>query len=229
MDLSAVWEILSGYPTNVYTILIGVLLIFWLFAILGAIDIDIFQFDTDVDLDVDAGADVDGEVPGFLGLLHTLGFTGVPITIVLTVLVFLSWVMTYFASAYLLPLVPTTLFKMLAGTGVLVGSFIISVPITSKIVAPLRKLAQFNSAKSNKDFLGSVCIVTSQTVDDTFGQGEIQDKGAGLIVSIRAEVPNGIKKGDIVRPISYDKDKNLYHVITEKEFEQDIDRLNGKY
>jgi len=223
MDFGVLWEILSGYPTGIYSVLIGVLLVFWLVAILGAIDIDIVSFDTDIEFDADIDINIEGDVPAFIGLLHTLGFTGVPFTIVLTVLIFLAWVFTYLVSAYVLPFIPTDILRILAGTATIIGSFVLAVPFTTKIVSPLRKLALENMGKSNKDYLGAMCKVTSSTVDETFGQGEINDKGAGLIVRIRAPLPNDIKKGDIVRPINYDKNDNLFHVITHKEFEANLD------
>lgn len=218
MESAELWQILSGYPTGVYTVLIGVLMVFWLLAILGALDMDIISFDNDIDFDLDGKV----EIPGFVGLMHTLGFTGVPFTIVLTVLIFLAWVFCYAASAYVLPWVPTLILKVLVGTGVLVGSFLLAVPLTTKIVSPLRKLAVENKAKSNKDFLGSNCKVTSLTVDESFGQGKVQTLGASLVVRIRAPAPNDIKKGDIVRPISYDEEDNVFDVITNKEFEDNL-------
>jgi len=219
MEANLLWETLSSYPTGIYTVLIGVLVIFWLFAIIGALDIDIISFDADLDLDVDG----DIEIPGFVGLLHTLGFTGVPFTIVLSVLIFLAWIFTYIVSAYLLPVIPTTLLKLLVGTATLITSFLIAIPLTSKIVSPLRKLALENSAKSNKDYLGGMCKVTSLSVDETFGQGKIQTTGTSLVVRIRTAIPNDIKKGDIVRPISYDETENVYHVVTNKEFESNLE------
>ncbi len=219
--MNALWETLSSYPTSIYTVLIGVLIIFWLFAIIGALDIDIISFDSDIDLDVDIDADI--EIPGFVGLLHTLGFTGVPFTIVLTVLIFLGWIFTYYISIYVLPLIPGTILKVLAGTATLAGSFVLAVPITTKIISPLRKLSLESNAKSSKDFLGAMCIVTSRKVDETQGDGEIKATGAGIIARIRAESPNDIKKGDIVRPISYDAGKGIYHVISDKEFEKNLE------
>jgi len=217
MEAELLWETLSSYPTGIYTVLIGVLVVFWLFAIVGALDIDIISFDTDLDIDGEI------EIPGFVGLLHTLGFTGVPFTIVLTVLIFLAWIFSYIVSAYLIPVIPTTLLKMLAATATLIGSFMLAVPLTSKVVSPLRKLASENTAKSNKDFLGGMCKVTTLSVDETFGQGKIQTTGSSLIVRIRAEKPNNISKGDIVRPISYDETDNVYHVITHEEFEKNLE------
>lgn len=218
MEMNELWQTLISYPTGVYTTLIGVLLIFWLFAILGALDIDIISFDSDIDVDIDA----DIEIPGFIGLMHTLGLTGVPFTIVITVLVFLAWVMTYFVSVTVLPYVPSLFLNVLVGTVTVIGTFVLAVPVTAKIVSPLRKLAETNRAKSNKDFLGGQCKVTSLTVDDTFGQGKIKTKGTSLVVRIRADVPNKIKKGDIVRPIHYDEAGNFYHVLTNEQFEENL-------
>ena len=58
----SVWEILSAYPSNIYTILIGVIVIYWLFVIIGAADIDIFTFEVDIDPDI----------PGFVGLMQSI-------------------------------------------------------------------------------------------------------------------------------------------------------------
>ncbi|WP_198263236.1 OB-fold-containig protein [sulfur-oxidizing endosymbiont of Gigantopelta aegis] len=218
MELNQLWEILSGYPTGIYTVFIGLLLVFWLFVIIGALDLELISFDADIDVDAEI------EIPGFVGLMHTLGLTGVPFTIVITILVFLAWVFSYIVSAYLIPLIPSSLVQILVATITLVGAFLLAVPITSRIVAPLQKLSQENQAKSNKDFLGSHCTVTSLSVDDTFGQGKIKTRGASLIVRIRAELPNTIKKGDIVRPISYDENDNVYHIVTHEEFEKNLEK-----
>ncbi|VAW57898.1 hypothetical protein MNBD_GAMMA11-2012 [hydrothermal vent metagenome] len=223
MEMNTLWDTLSSYPTSIYTVLIGVLIVFWLFAIIGALDIDIISFDADVDIDVDLDIDADVEIPGFVGLLHTLGFTGVPFTIVLTVLIFLAWIFTYYISTYVIPLVPGTILKIIAGTATLAGSLVLAVPITTKIISPLRKLSLENNAKSSKDFLGAMCTVISSKVDETQGDGEIKAAGAGIVAHIRAESPNDIKKGDIVRPISYDAEKGIYHVISDKEFEKNLE------
>lgn len=210
--MSELWLVLSSYPTSIYTVILGVLLIFWLFAIIGALDMDIISIDADIDFDADI------EIPGFVGLMHTLGFLGVPITIVLSVLIFLSWIFTYLVAAYVLPLIPGDLLKILLGTVTLIASFIVAIPITTKIVAPLRKMAIVNQARSNKSFVGYECKVKSQTVDQEFGQGFIEDGGAGLNVRIRAKIPNDFKKGSMVRIIHYESDGNYYEVLSEQEF-----------
>jgi len=210
--MSELWLVLSSYPTSIYTVILGVLLIFWLFAIIGALDMDIISIDADIDFDADI------EIPGFVGLMHTLGILGVPITIVSSVLIFLSWIFTYLVAAYVLPLIPGDLLKILLGTVTLIASFIVAIPITTKIVAPLRKMAIVNQAMSNKSFVGYECKVKSQTVDQEFGQGFIEDGGAGLNVRIRAKTPNDFKKGSMVHIIHYESDGNYYEVLSQQEF-----------
>lgn len=212
--MAELWGVLSSYPTIVYSVLLTVMLIFWLLAILGAVDLDFISFDADIDFDADI------EIPGFIGLMHTLGFIGVPFTIVLSILIFLAWVFTFLFAVYVLPWVPGDILKYLLGTVVMIGSFVLAAPITSRLVAPLRRISEINQAKSNKDFVGYPCKVRSQTVDEKFGQGAVEDGGAGLIVNIRAATPNEMSKNMMVRIISYDKDNNSYEVVTEEEFKQ---------
>lgn len=210
-------DIISSFPTSIYTVILGVLLVFWIFAILGAVDFDIFSPDADVDIDLDL--DVDAEMPGFLGLLHTLGLTGVPVTIVFSLLIFIAWILTYLASVYILPWVPTALLFWLAGSAVLVVSFAVAIPITARAIRPLKPVFRTHNASSNQDYVGYACKVTSLEVKEDFGQGFIEDGGAGLNVRIRAQTPNAFTKGDIVKIVSYDADNNTYQVVNEQEFE----------
>ena len=210
--MNELWIVLSAFPTGIYSILLAILMVFWLFTVLGAIDIDIISFDLEFE--------AEGDIPGFAGLLHTLGLSGVPFTIVLTILVFLAWVMTYLVSNYVTPLIPTDILKILVSVATLIGSFLIAVPITAKIIEPLKKLSAENKAKTKIDFLGQPCKVTSQTVDEEFGQGRIHSSnGDVIIVRIRASKSEQFKKGDIVRAISFDEPNNLYQVVSNDEFE----------
>jgi len=213
--MTEMWIVLSSYPTGIYSIFLGVLMIFWALTIIGALDIDVISFDIDFEADTD--------IPGFAGLLHTLGLSGVPFTIVLTLLVFLAWIMTYVVSNYLLPVIPSSILQFIAGSITLVSTFFLSVPITAKMIQPLRKLTAENKAKTKIDFLGEPCKVTSQTVDLEFGQGRIDtSNGDEIIVRIRADKTLGFKKGDTVRAINFDKQTNSYQVISNDEFEKSL-------
>ncbi|MCJ8313305.1 MAG: hypothetical protein HRU38_14135 [Saccharospirillaceae bacterium] len=215
--MNEIWNVLSSYPTGIYTIFLAMLLVLWLFTIIGAMDIDVVSFDVDFDTETD--------IPGFAGLLHTLGLSGVPFTIVLTLIIFLAWTITYLTSIFLTPLIPSSILQFIFSSTTLVGSFIIAVFITGKLIQPLRKLSNENKAKTKIDFLGQPCKVTSLTVDDEFGQGRISsNNGDDIIVRIRASKAEGFKKGDIVIAISYNKTNNLYQVISNDEFKTNLNK-----
>lgn len=199
-------NIVTSFPTVVFTVLLGVIFVYWLLAILGALDIDMLDLDVDVDADV-------SNVGGLTGFLSTLGLSGPPVTVILSVLIVSSWLLSYFASAYLLALVPWDIFHEFIGAGLLVACFIVSIPVTAQIIKPLKGLFKVHTAKSKSQFIGATCKITTLEVTDKFGQAEIDDGEAGIIVSVRSNTPNAFRKGDMAVVTSYDQDKNTYEVV----------------
>ncbi|NOQ34319.1 MAG: ubiquinone biosynthesis protein [Methylococcaceae bacterium] len=194
------------FPVVIYTVPLGICLVFWLFSLLGIFDVDIF----DIDLDLDTDAEVSG-------LLATFGFAGVPITLSLSILFFFAWTLALLASTWLLPLLNLTgqAVLFIAGCIVLIVSFIIAVIFTGKITRPLSKLFVTHEAKSNASLVSKTCVISSLKVNETFGQAKLEDGGAGLIISVRADTPNRLKKGDTALIYEYDSDKNLYFILKE--------------
>ena len=94
-----------SYPTAVYTTMLGVVLVYWLLAIIGIVDFD----SSGVDLDLEAHAQGSVTDIGVLaGYVVAMGLNGVPFSIVVSLLVLLGWVLSCLAGMWLLPLVPTT-------------------------------------------------------------------------------------------------------------------------
>lgn len=203
--------IITSFPTVVFSVLLGIIFLYWMLAILGAVDIDVF------DLDVDVDADVSG-IGGLTGLLSTLGLSGPPVTVTVSVLIVLSWLFSYFSSAYLLVLFPWDMFHHFIGAGLLVGSFVVAIPVTAQVIKPLKGLFVVHNAKSKKHFVGAICKITTLEVTETFGQAQINDGEAGIIISVRAKTPNTLKKGDKAVVISYEQDKSTYGVVPENEY-----------
>lgn len=205
--------ITTGFPTVVMTVMLGIIFLYWVLAIIGAVDIDVLDLDVDVDMDADASG-----VGGLTGLLSTLGLSGPPVTVVLSILIVLTWLFSYFSSAYLLPLIPWGMLRDFIGAGMLVGSFVLAIPITAQVIKPLKGLFVVHSAKTKSQYVGSTCKITTLEVSDTFGQAEIDDGEAGIIVSVRATMPNSFKKGDKAVVVSYNEDKRTYEIVPENEF-----------
>ena len=98
------YQNISSFPTLIYTILLVVCVIYWAGAVLGFVDIDI------IDLDLEgfdtSGADVGGDsshsTPDVLaGLMLRFGLNGVPVTVSLSIVVLIGWLLCYYAVYFL--------------------------------------------------------------------------------------------------------------------------------
>ncbi len=206
-----------SFPTGVLTLLLGVMVVYWIFAILGMIDIDVLDFDVDMDTDVD----LEG-LTGLAGLMVTLGLTGVPFTIVLTLLLLFGWIICYFCVHFFFFWGAGNWLTYVAGIAVLPLSLAISIPFTAQIIKPLKPLfKKLYTPPPQKVLIGQTCIVRSSRVDEKFGEATAVLNGASLILRIRADVNKGLKNGDKVVMIEYRSDENSYWVIPEKEFISD--------
>lgn len=207
-------SVVSGFPTVVFTVLLGVIFLYWILAILGAVDIDVLDFDADLEADVDTDA---SGVSGLTGLLSTLGLSGPPVTVILSLLVVFSWLFSYFSSAHLLTLFPQGIFHFGIGVGLSLLCFAMAIPITAIIIKPLKGLFVVHGAKSKSHYIGALCKITTLEVTDTFGQAEIDDGEAGILISVRNATPNTLKKGDKAVVTAYDQSKGTYQVTSEGE------------
>lgn len=170
-----------AFPTVLFTIPLGVVLLYWLLVLLGALDLELFDFLGDADADGDGDA----------GMLDVLGLGGVPATFALSVLVFLSWTLCFVASQAL------GVEGGLAGAATAALSLGAALPLAGLVVRPLRRFFQMDRAVENRSLVGKVCTVTTLRVDERYGQAEIPDGGAGLLVQVRSSRPdNGLRRGD---------------------------------
>ena len=90
------YQNISSFPTLIYTILLVVCVIYWAGAVLGLVDLDILDLDFD-GFDAsggDVGADSPHSTPDVLaGLLLRFGLVGVPVTISVSILVLIGWLL----------------------------------------------------------------------------------------------------------------------------------------
>ncbi len=216
--MSEFWAITNSFPTAIYTTINLVLIGYWLLVALGLFDFEFFDIDIDIDPDIDLDSGTT-QLTGFAGFLATFGLTGVPVTIVFTILMFVSWTLSYFLVLLGLFWTTNALILWVAGSIILIISFLFSLPITAQIIKPLRKLfRQLYGGSGAKILLGKPCIIRSSRVDLNFGEALCDMEGASLIINVRAEEKYQFKKGDSARIIEHDKEKNTYFIISEEEF-----------
>lgn len=205
------FAIIASYPVVIFTFLLTVVTIYWLITILGMIDIDVLDC-----ADIDGGSDLDS-LGGLAGLLTKLGFTGVPMTVVLSIVALFGWWVAYF-SIWLLPFSAFGIWHFILGTAILTISLIVAFLVTWVALIPLRPLFIKNTARSKISLLGQTVEIRSSWVGERFGQAEFKDTGVDLILNIRAKTPNQLKKGDRVVLLEYIKEDHAYFVIPERDF-----------
>lgn len=243
--LSPLLAVLFAFPTAAFTVLLGVVLVYWLFVIIGAAHLDLLgdgaadgmMDGMDVghadighvhveggDLDAghadggDADGDGDGgdgdgdEQGGAHGLLASLKLRAVPATVVLSVIILSSWLFSiagvHAAGAWLPPGGIQTAAHFL----LLVLAPMLALPVTSIVVRPLVKVFAPHAAVTRTDLVGKVCTVRTGTVTDRFGEGLLDDGGAGVVVRIRVDSGETVKRGDQVVIVDYDEAKQEFTV-----------------
>ena len=140
-----------AYPTMIYTALLGLVLFYWLLAIVGLVDFESGGLEIDADLQADVEV---GDLGTLAGFLVALGINGVPFSIVVSLMVLISWVFSCLLGMWLLPLVPTALLSAVAGTAVLLLSPLFALPITARLIRPMRGLFVTHNAMSNRTWSG---------------------------------------------------------------------------
>ncbi|MFK8010833.1 MAG: hypothetical protein AB8B80_02250 [Marinicellaceae bacterium] len=210
---------ITSFPIIVYTFLMAIIICYWLLAVLGAVDIEMFDVNFDVDLDLeidgDIGTDIDSNATGLKGVTGFLlkwGLTGVPVTVVVSILVAYSWLVCYVIVSLVYPMITIDLIKLILGFVLLVLSFGLAIPITSWSIKPIKKLFITHDAVMKSSLIGSVCTVKTGTVTNRFGQATYDDGGAGMIFDVRAEEALGIKKGDSVILVEYNEEDGSYKI-----------------
>ena len=200
----------------------------------GAVDVDMFDADIDLDVDVDVDVDIDTDVGadvgatvdpdfdpeslrGITGFMLKWGLTGVPVTVVVSILVASAWLISYILASLLMPLVPLALLKWLIGAALLVVSFGLAIPVTAQFIKPLKSAFVSYTAKTKASFIGCECMVKTGSVNESFGQAEYDDGGAGMLFDVRAKESDDISKGDLVILKTYNEDDGSYWVIKSTE------------
>jgi hypothetical protein len=212
------------FPTVVFTIGLGIALLYWLFVLLGALDIDMFGGHADLagagkgvgdaltggakgGAEALKGAKVGVEADG--GLWAGLGLSKVPITISLSVIFLVCWALSLLAMHYAPGVVGTA--SWVAPT-VLPVTLLVGLLLASLLVRPLAGVFEVHQGKSNRDYVGHTCTVTTGHVDDGFGQATVEDGGTVLVIPVRCDRAGALARNDRALIIDFDTARQAYLV-----------------
>jgi hypothetical protein len=194
--MSAFLAAVLSFPTVVFTILLGVFLLYALATLLGALDIEALDGALGVG-DADGGVLTDG--------FRTLGIAGVPVGIFGGVASLFGWALSVFAAR----LLPDALAVDLL---VLIGAGVAGLAGATAAVRPLRRVFNTPEAMQNKEIVGKICTIRSLRVDDHAGTAEVEDGGAGIIAEVRCFRENDLTLGSKAIVYDYDAARGVYHV-----------------
>ena len=207
------YQIVASFPTIFFTILLIVVVIYWLFTILGVFDISLLDFDVDISVEGDISS-----ANALTGLMMRFGLHGVPVTIIISLVVLFGWLICYYLVYFFSLLFSSGLLRLLLGLPALVGALYIAVMLTALVIKPLRPFFHKTQPETIKRVLGQVAIVRSSVVNGQFGEVTLADGGAGLILKARAMGNTEFHRGDRVVLLEYLPELYVYRVISEQEF-----------
>jgi hypothetical protein len=202
---------LFAFPTGIFSIPLGVAVLYWLLVIVGALDIDILHFgDHDVG---HHGGDHDSHVgtnPN--ALLEFLRVGQVPITIIISVFLVFAWIVCLTASTFVRPHVPDWSW-WLFGLPVLGAALVTAVVGTGLAVAPLAKVFSLDDQPKADDLIGKMVEVTSSEVTPRFGTAR-HDRASGedLLLNVGCEPHHVLKRGDQAVVLDYNRASGVYHI-----------------
>lgn len=207
-------DTILAFPTVIFTTLLGIAALYWFFVLVGALDLDLAHGGHEGLLEggheaagaheaaghADGGghAESHGEEhhgPGLGVVIDAFGLAGVPLTVSLSSVILWSWFFTGVAMHGLGRFVAEGVGRWLVGGIVLVGATLLGLGLTRLSVRPLRKLFGSRPAVSVASLVGRVCTITTLRVDQRFGQAEVRDGGAGVLVSVRCREKNNLTRG----------------------------------
>ena len=216
------------FPTVIFTIGLLVALVYWLFVILGALDIDLLGGADDVSGALKgAGEAATGGIKGAAeavtggakgsaeavhdgvggGLWAWMGLASVPVTVSMSVVLLLTWAGSILAMQYGPHRLGTALAIVMA-----VAVVLIALPLAGFLVRPLRPVFEVKVGKSNKDYVGSTCTITTGHVDDGFGQATIEEGATVLVIPVRCDRAGVLGRGAKALVIDFDPVRHAYVV-----------------
>lgn len=191
---------LSG-PTLPATILLIVACLYWVFVLIGALDLSLFDFD--VDVDVDAGGHSISEI-GLISL-RFLNVGRLPLMIWMSVFAFVFWTASY----------------MIDGTRHYAGATEITLAVlrnvglalvaTKLLTQPLRDKFDVQEPNPAADLIGRTCVITTSEVTPGFGWARIETGAAPLDLSVRA-ADGPLARGDLAEICDYLPEHRAYLV-----------------
>lgn len=196
-------------PVNLpATILLGLVLVYWLLVIIGVVGVELFEFD----LGVDAEGIEQGQLGLLPGVLQFFHLGDVPVTVFGSVFALLYWTGTMLANHYLNPG-----WSLAMGGLLLVGCVLTSLLVTRLVILPaVPFFRRMNAADQERVRPGQLARVSTSELTGTFGEVTIEQNGPPIVLNARCSGAR-LVRGDLVELLVHNPETNSWQVRLSKE------------
>jgi hypothetical protein len=222
-------QVAISFPAVIFTALLGFVALFWSLVLIGGSDPHALDFHHDGHFHFDLGdhgghgLDVGGHGGhGLEGAGHGTGWAAwilsclnmgsVPVTVIGSSFIMLSWVMVMVLQLYASPALAAVVGLTGAGAICVLCAMLASLVLTAFATRPLRGLFDVQTFEGGEKLIDQVCVISTTHVDEKFGQASFKTAGAPLTLSVRCPRKNKLGKGAQAVIIAYDAEKTVYIV-----------------
>jgi hypothetical protein len=222
------------FPTVIFTIGLGIALVYWVFVLLGALDVDLLgggdvagagkgvgdalvgggKAGAELATKPDVAAKP-GDAHG--GVWDALGLASVPVTVSVSFVMLVGWTASVLGmhwggaalgalGGWLSPII-------------FVVAALLAIVLAGVLARPLAPVFAVREGKTNADYVGHTCTVTTGHVDDGFGQATVEDGGTVLVIPVRCDRPGALARGGRALIIEFDASRQAYVVEPADPFE----------
>ena len=208
---------LALLPINlVFTLLLLMVILYWIIVILGVLDVDLFQIDmSDIDGKLDMDMDAQGVGPSLSwSVLHFFHVGEVPIMVLVSLLILSLWAGSVLGNYYYNPESDSG-----RALGILIVNVGIGLLVVKTLGAPLRPFYAMFTRDYNapKRVMGSLCqITTTQVTSSDMGQAEVKTKGAPILLNVLSKQDHRFAKGDEAVIVGKDKESGIHYIVPPK-------------
>ncbi len=183
-----------------FTVLLILILLYWLSVIIGALDVSSFDIDLDMDADVEPGM--------FHGFLAFLNLGELPFMLIASIFVVSTWAISILSNYYL------DNSSLLLALGLAVPNLLVSLLITKLVSIPfISVFKQLNRDPGGEiKAVGSLCTLQGRADEERVAQAEVVTGGAPLTLMVRTRQGESLPEGARALVVEKDPEKDVYIV-----------------
>ncbi|MDN3526020.1 hypothetical protein QWY79_12170 [Halomonas sabkhae] len=201
--MNTVMELALSFPLIVFTLLLGLLALYWLLVMLRLAPTELFERDS---LKEDHLAST----------MVTLGFAGVPVSMALSVLTILAGLVTLAIEWLLLSRLSLGLFRVPAGVAVLWAAFALASPLSAALCRRLHGRLHRHPTLSRRCLLGETVRVVDVTEDQ--GATAVLEDDEHRQVVLQGKSGNQPRPGERRVLVKYLGDAGAYRSVLEQDY-----------